>query len=205
MARPMYLQKRSLPDYCVVKAIDICLAAESVCGEGKVVGAQDFRGLWVIYVTDETDCEKLSTTGINLGQKNYKLLHENPYEKDGIEIPSTKLFLSNLPLSVNNDDLEEILSNSPITPRSKIFFEKIRGHDRNLTNFLSWKRFLYINIPDEPLPNKIQIGNYTCYLYYKEQPSSYFQSNAKRPENLSQRSENEETPVISQTPISQTK
>ena len=100
MARPTYLKKRSVPDDCDIQAIDICVASETICGEGRVIGSQDMKSHWIIYVLDDKDADTLSERGIILGNKKIDVYKENPFEKDGIPIPSTKLIISNLPLTV---------------------------------------------------------------------------------------------------------
>ncbi|KAK7485108.1 hypothetical protein BaRGS_00023648 [Batillaria attramentaria] len=121
---PVFLRQRDLPArqdstvlgdlnrtderYC---ALDICLAAERACGKETIHGAQEIRGLWRIYPLTREARNQLLLEGIELRGRSVSLYNRNPSilnENNGIEVPTTRLWISDLPISVDNDDIESV-------------------------------------------------------------------------------------------------
>ena len=55
---------------------------------------------------------------------------------------------------------------------SKLLMERDRDEKGGLTRWLTGRRFVYVKIPDRPLPEKINIGPATATLYHREQKLS---------------------------------
>ena len=153
--------------------LEICLAAERVCGRETVLGAQCIKGLWRIYPLTREARNQLLIEGIVVGGCTVSLHDKNPYivrGGDGVEVPVTKLFISDIPISVANEDIESALVRLGCTLRSSLLMEKIRNKDGKLTRFITGRRFVYINCPGAPLERSIKVGSFTARLFHKEQP-----------------------------------
>ncbi|GFS25637.1 hypothetical protein ElyMa_001692200 [Elysia marginata] len=87
---------------------------------------------------------------------------------DGVEISSTKLTISDLPISVASDTVETALIQKGLKIRSRIKMEAIRDPNGNLTEWLSGRRFVYIDVPKINIQTTIQLGQFKARLYYKE-------------------------------------
>ena len=169
----VFILKRDIPIGVDPSVLDICYAAEKVSGPETIVGAQQIRGLWRIYPTAREHRTKLILNGIDLAGIHLTILARNPYivnDDDGSEIPVTKLWISDIPISVANDDIETMLGRFDVKFRSKMVNELVRRPDGGLTRFLSGRRYVFINLPTNPLPRESKVGRMTCKLYYKEMP-----------------------------------
>ena len=87
-----------------------------------------------------------------------------------VEIPSTKLWISDIPLSCANEDIESALSRLGVVLRSKLIQEKNRNRDGKLTHFLTGRCFVFMNVPSFLLEKSVKIGGFSARLYHKEQP-----------------------------------
>lgn len=179
---PVFLRKRDLPTQFDrhghqinerYSALNICLAAEKISGRETIHGAQDIKGLWRIYPLTRSARDKLLIEGIEIGGQSFTLHNRNPYlisNGNGIEIPTTKLWVSDIPISVDDADIEGALLREGCVLRSKLMMDKIRTKEGKLTRFVTGKRFVFINLPNSPLSRTVQVGDFTARLYYREQP-----------------------------------
>ncbi|GFR62371.1 hypothetical protein ElyMa_001870800 [Elysia marginata] len=90
----------------------MCIAASKTLGREGVVGAQQIGALWRLYLSSQEKRIELLTKGIILEGMLINISSQNLFlviGGDGEEIPSTKLTLSDLPLSVANDTVETAL------------------------------------------------------------------------------------------------
>ena len=85
-------------------------------------------------------------------------------------MPVTKVWISDIPISVDGKDIETALVRLGCVLRTSLINEKIRNKDGKLTRFLTGWRFVFVNIPDRPLGRTVKIGGFTARLYHKEQP-----------------------------------
>ena len=88
------------------------------------------------------------------------------------EAPTTKVIIGNLPISYSNQEIEAKLRQLGCEFQSKMLMERDRDEKGGLTRWLTGRRFVYIKVPDRPLPEKISIGPATATLYHREQKSS---------------------------------
>ena len=174
-APPVFLLKKESFDDLTVP--EVCRAAEEVSGELSITGAQSIGGLWRIYPVDTTARATLltSTAGkLVLRNLSTPLYSTNPFiirDGEGNEIPSTRLTIDHLPLSVSNADLEIYLRKSGARLRSAIEWEKAR-EERALTRWVNGRRYVHIDLPPETnhLPRELQVGHFVARLYYREMP-----------------------------------
>jgi len=172
---PVFIRQKDLPQVNNQRfdTLDFCLAAERVTGPETILGAQSIRGLWRIYPLTNQARDKLLIDGLSLGGRTIQVHNKNPFilrGQGGAEIPSTKLWLSDIPISISNEDIESALIRLGVTARSALFNERVRNKDGKLTRFLTGRRFMFINVPEKPLEKSVKIGPVTARLYHKGQP-----------------------------------
>ena len=88
--------------------------------------------------------------------------------QDGREIPSTKVWISVIPISYDGADIESALVRLGCVLRSSLIFERVRNKDDKLTRFLTGRHFISIGVPSKPLERKLRVGGFTARLYRKE-------------------------------------
>ena len=172
---PVFLLRRELPPDSGSRfdTLEICLAAERVSGSETILGAQEIRGLWRLYPLSRKARNDLLINGLTLRQKTVQVHDKNPFilkGGDGQEIPVTKVWISDIPISVDGKDIETALVRLGCTLSSSLIFEKIRNKDNKLNRFLTGRRFVFVNVPDKPLEWLVTIGGFTARLYHREQP-----------------------------------
>ena len=87
-----------------------------------------------------------------------------------MEAPTTKVIVGGVPYPFNNEAIEHALTSLPnVTKRSAIFYERARDGDKKLTNFKTGRRFMYIDVPETPLPKRLKIGNFNATIFHYEQ------------------------------------
>ncbi|GFS19155.1 hypothetical protein ElyMa_001538700 [Elysia marginata] len=85
-----------------------------------------------------------------------------------------------LPISVASDTVETALIKKGLKMRSTIKMESIRDPDGNLTEWLSSRRFVYIDVPKSSIETTIQIRQLKARLYNKELRATMECENAPR-------------------------
>ncbi|GFR65123.1 hypothetical protein ElyMa_000197400 [Elysia marginata] len=141
MTQPVFVLSRNLPANCEkITNYKMCLAASKTVGRDCVLGAQQIGALWRLYPSSQQKRVELLTKGIVIEEKLINVASQNPFiirGGDGVEIPSTKLTISDLPISVASDTVETALIKKGLKMRSRIKMEAIRDPDGNLTEWLS--------------------------------------------------------------------
>ena len=152
----------------------------------KVVGAEAFRGLmicefsgnpgerpglWKLFLWNEVARAKLVSQGIVLEDIAIEVYSNNPLRKvndDGIEIDETKLTISNVPPSFDDEEIITNLKKRGVNVTSKIRMDFIRNPDGKLSSKESGRRTVWMELPEKPLPKVIQVGPIKVKLYHKE-------------------------------------
>ena len=133
-------------------------------------GAQRIGNLWRIYLVDAEARVKLLSNGITLRGQQVTLMNKNPFTIPGFEnVPTTRLFIRNIPLSYDNEEIEKKLKAIGVQFAGPLKYSRARTPDNKLTNFKTGDRFADIMIPHEPLPKKLEIGGFHASLYHREQ------------------------------------
>ena len=178
---PVFLLKRDLSpatgqsdtNRYATEALEICLASERVCWKEKIARTQEIRGLWRIYPLSCPARAQLLIESIKLRVRALTLFDKNPFiliGQDGRETPSTKAWISDIPISCDEADIESALVRLGCVLRSSLIFERSRNKDGKLTRFLTGSHFIFIDVPSKPLERKLRVGGFTARLYHKEQP-----------------------------------
>ena len=110
---PFFLLRRDLPanDSLKYDTLEICLAAEKVSVTETTLGAQEIRGLWCVYPLTRTARNKLLIDNLTLMQKTVQVYDNNPFivrGGSGKEVPVTKVWVSDIPISVDGKDIDSI-------------------------------------------------------------------------------------------------
>lgn len=178
---PVFLMGKQLPlaedkEYSV---FEICTAAEKVTGFGNVVGAQRIGALWRLYPKTTNARLNLLTKGVVLRGLSVQPRDKNPFiVTDGPngeerEIPSVRLTIGNIPLSVSNDEILKTIEQLPgVKTRSRLMDERARDSQGKLSHFKTGRRFVYINTPTAPLPKITTIGHFQASLFHPGQKTA---------------------------------
>ena len=126
-----------------------------------------------MYSLTRTARNKLLIYNLTLRQQTVQVSDKNPFivrGGSGEEVPVTKVWISDIPISVDGKDIEIALVRLGCVLRSSLIHENIRNKDGKFTRFLTGRRFVFVNIPERPLERTVKIGGFTARLYHKEQP-----------------------------------
>ena len=86
--------------------------------------------------------------------------------------PPPSLFVSDLPMYMPEAGVEEALLRLNVVIKSKIMHDLARDEKGKLSRLTTGRHFVYIVLPEEPLPKSFDFGIFKQKLYYKEQPKS---------------------------------
>jgi len=103
--------------------------------------------------------------------KQIAIHDRNPFLRGDVEddAPSTLLNIDDLPWSCSQEALDRHLRNMGLKLRTKIKWQCDRNpRDGGLTEFRTGKRTVWINLPTNPLPRKIKVGEFQASLYHFE-------------------------------------
>ena len=80
-------------------------------GTETILGAQEIRGLWRVYPLTRTARNKLLIENLILRQKTVQVYDKKPFilrGGSGEEVPVTKVWISDIPISVDGKDIDSI-------------------------------------------------------------------------------------------------
>ncbi|GFS08573.1 hypothetical protein ElyMa_003017000 [Elysia marginata] len=121
---PVFLLVRNLPEESHdCSNFELCVAAAKVIGRENVFGCQRIGQLWRIHPKNAQARLNLLAQGLAIQGQHLAVESQNPYivrGSDGKEIPSTRLTVSDIPLSVANAAIESALIKKGVNFRSKI-------------------------------------------------------------------------------------
>ena len=138
-----------------------------------IEGAQKIGDLWRIYLKDQLARVKLLSYGITLRGQQIELKERNPFTIMGYKgIETTRLFIRNIPLSLDNNEKIEALKVLGVGMVNTMKVAIARDPDGKLKKIKTGDRFVDMVVPDDPLPKKLPIGIFTASLYHKEQHNS---------------------------------
>ena len=84
-----------------------------MCGSETILRAQDIRGLCRVYPLSRQARNQLMLEGVCLRGHRVQVYDQNPFilsEQNVVAIPSTKLWISDIPLLCASEDTESALS-----------------------------------------------------------------------------------------------
>ncbi|GFR96206.1 hypothetical protein ElyMa_006292300 [Elysia marginata] len=167
------LVKSLLQNETPVDGLEVCVSCETTSGKNSIIKAKKISGLWRIYPATREARRRLIIEGISIGQQTVEILDKKPFIVSGDgDKPVTKLIIGNVPLSLSNNEIEDMLKHLNVIPRSSLKEENYRDKDGGLTRFKTGRRFIYIELPSASLPKVAKVDKFTASLYYKEQDKS---------------------------------
>ena len=126
---------------------------------------------WRVHTSNDKSRAMLLASGLSIKGLHLNVYGDNPYSArgpNGQVIPSTKLFVDNIPISYSDDEVKKCLEALGVVPRSRLMKEHARDPDGKLTNWVTGRRFIFINLPAKTLPRMIEMGPFKARLFYKE-------------------------------------
>ncbi|KAI8493302.1 hypothetical protein Bbelb_293060 [Branchiostoma belcheri] len=155
-----------------LSCLEICLAAENVSGPISIIGAQpQGRGnaFWRLYPQSiDARLKHIQVGSITLRGQEASLLQKKPHVVRQAAT-STRVVVSNIPLSYDNEEIAKTLRSRGYKLTSRVIDERARNKDGKLTRFLTGRRFLYIEKPATPLPKRMSVGLFQAEFYHREQ------------------------------------
>lgn len=182
---PVFVMNKNLPTFSdkLYTVNEICSACEKKTGHDSILGAQKIGALWRIYPKQSDARVKLLIEGFSLRGVSVTVCDKNPFvvmTRDGErEIKTTKVTVGNLPISLSNQDINAMLTKLGVKPRSELFMERARDENGGLTRWLTGRRFMYVEVPDRPLTERVSLGVFTASIFHQEQKA------ARNPHNTS--------------------
>ena len=170
--KPLFLRARDLP-FIDLKVHELCKRAEQACGVNTVEGAQLVNGLWRIFAKTDTARTTLLLEGNkpegprHNGHRRYPY---RPVDSNGRVESTTRLTISDIPMHLPAAELEDALSQVGCDLKSKVLYEMARDARGNLSRLKTGNRFVYMIVPETPLPKTFRMGIFNPRLFYKEQP-----------------------------------
>ena len=119
-----------------VTVVDICSAAEDMIGFGTIFGAQRMGQLWRLYPISLEARAKLLLVKLTIKGMKISLKSQNPFssrDSYGKEVPTTRLTIDNVYVSVASIDIEAYLLKAGVTFRSPIIYEKSKLENGKLS------------------------------------------------------------------------
>lgn len=148
---------------------EIFIGLGKVLDGTNIMGIQQIRRLWRIYLNSHTDRVKLISNGLPLRGASVPVYDMNPFTRSRDE-NLTRVVIKDIPLSLSDDVIRAKLQTMKYEMQGDIFRQKLRVNGQ-LTNCLNGDRVLYITPPTQPLPRKLLFGNtFMARVYHNGQP-----------------------------------
>ena len=176
---PVFIHNDALPQNGTpFTTREICNACEKKTGFRSMIGAQRIGALWRLYPDNNDVRARLLIEGITLRGVTVTLRDKNPmavnrsrmsaqagYSYD--EIPTTRVVVGNVPLSFSDTDILETLKQLGANPVSRLHLERDRNPvTKEMTRWLTGRRFCYIKVPENPLPTSFKIGPFKATIFH---------------------------------------
>ncbi|GFS11945.1 hypothetical protein ElyMa_004847000 [Elysia marginata] len=113
----------------------------------------------------------LLAKGLGVGGRSVTVFAQNPFVvrgPDGREIRGTKIIVSDVPISLANLVIEDALKKKGVKMQSSLKMEGIRDKEGKLTEWLSSRRFAYIDVPEILMERMLIVGQFKAKIFYKE-------------------------------------
>ena len=155
----------------VIQPYEVCLAVGRIVGNTSIDGVQNIAGIWRIYLKTLADRARLlMRREITIHGKIYQLYDKNPVLLGRYRDECERITIKDLPLSVDNSEIEQFLSSKGVEIVSPIKYAKIRDENGDLTQFKNGDRFVFVKSPVWPLlPRTSQIADTKCKVFHDGQ------------------------------------
>ena len=168
-AQPIFVKDADWPSRMTNFAV--CMAVTNEIDSGELIGAQKIGGLWRIYLKSENAHNKLLSGFDYQGQK-IPVYKQNPF-RTGAQDPDDQLIritIKDLPLSVNNQVIEDYLKQTGVTIVKSPEYARARDPDTHqLTSWFNGDRVMFTRELQSPLPRFVQLASFTCRVFHSGQ------------------------------------
>ena len=148
---------------------EIYVALAKTLNTDNILGIQQIRRLWRIYLNSHEDRVKLISNGLFIRGASIAVYDVNPFTRSKDE-NLTRVTIKDVPLSVSDEVIRSKIENLKCQIQGDIYRQKLRVNGQ-LTNCLNGDRALYITPPSQPLPRKLLFGNnFMGRVYHTGQP-----------------------------------
>ena len=163
---------KQIKGYELIKEIQ-----EVVQKEDVIDGIQRIGGLWRVYICDEEEKIRLTSEGFTFRGVAVNVMTENPFlRKDNSQQErqkGTKVIIQNVPLTIQNNDVEIMLKQFKVTMLSGISYEYEKDEQNQITRIKNGNRSVYLDsdmLEKNPIPRFSFCGNWRCRIQYRGQP-----------------------------------
>ena len=166
-----------------LKVYDLSKELFKTIAREDIDGVQRVRGLWRIYVNTQQSRIKLLTEGVTFKGIQVTIYDQNPFRTNHKDFDSSnstgqqqrtvKVTISNLPLSVGNEEVAIMMKRMGTLMKSDIAFEYARDDENKLTSVKTGNRTVLVDekhLTDNPLPRFSYCNNFRCNIFYRNQP-----------------------------------
>ena len=172
---------KSKPVFCKTKDLcgkkekvdtyELCESASIAIGKQNVVGAQESTPFWKIYTVNAESRTALLAKGIHFRGRRISLYDEAPARDSFREyIPTEKIIFKDLPMDIENSELELYLERKQVQITSPIKYCNVMQPDGTWSQFFNGDRYVYARAPIFPvLPRSDRIGNDRFRIIHKSQ------------------------------------
>ena len=149
-------------------AYKLCCAANQLA-PGEILGVQQIRGLWKIYVRSQEAVTGMISHYLVFDSRRIELFKDDPFLTGSI--PSESIIFRDLPLTFDNKHIiSHLKANYPeIYLRSNIITGKVRNSNNELTDYLNGDRYIYARQGFAALPKELTIGGQRCRVWHTSQ------------------------------------
>ena len=147
---------------------DIYFALGEVISVDHICGIQRTGNCWRLYVDNMQDRVSLLACGVNLRHKHVPIHPENPRLPKFDPKTTTRIVVSNVPLSADDGQIRRAFEIRGCTVLS-LYREKLRIHNR-LTNCDNGNRIVITEKLFVDFPRTMPVGRYTANVWYPGQP-----------------------------------
>ena len=127
------------------------------------------RGTFRIYPKTMKARNLLLQQGVTIGAVHVNIMDKSPNIVKDQSNPAEKLIIGNIPLSLATEEIHKAIKALGVSFRSNWFDERYRNDKNELSLFKTGRRFIYIDIPQKPLPKSLIIGDFNASIYHKSQ------------------------------------
>lgn len=170
MIEPVFILHKDIKGLISSKfqPIKICRAIHDVIAD-DLHGAQQYFGVWKIYIKSLKARETLLNAGFTIRDTCITVHDKNPFDDKFLH--SEKITILDLPLSFSDDNILNFLKqHGHIKLQTNVLYGKVMSESNSKTAFENGDRFLYANAGIIPaLPERVTIDGHRCRIYHKNQ------------------------------------
>ena len=168
---PVFIRYADIPSEAVLGE-EICRAAEREVGVNGIFALQKAGGLFRLYPHSEAARSRLVLHGFTVRSTRIFPTPTSPkrtFSHNGIVVQSTRLVVSNLPISVSDTDILEEIKAAGYKPLSALSYDCLRDKHKRLTRFCNGNRSIFVIKPVGPQPKTVRVqGKFTGFIFYPE-------------------------------------